>query len=40
MILLGVSGVQLLSIGVVGRYISGVFMEVKNRPVYIVKDQQ
>lgn len=39
-ILLGVSGVQLLSIGVVGRYISGVFMEVKNRPVYIVKDQQ
>lgn len=38
-VLLGVSGLQLLSLGVVGRYISGIFLEVKQRPVYIIKEE-
>lgn len=31
-------GVQLLSIGVLGQYLSKAYLEVKNRPVYIVKE--
>lgn len=32
-------GIQLLSIGVLGRYIASVFDEVKNRPEYIVEEK-
>ena len=32
------SGVILISIGVLGEYISQIFTEVKNRPSYIVRD--
>ena len=33
-----VSGIQLLCIGVIGEYLSKVYLEVKNRPIYIVKE--
>lgn len=34
------SGVQLLSIGLLGEYLARVFTEVKGRPLYIVADEQ
>ena len=33
-----VTGIQLFCIGIIGQYLSKVYLEVKNRPVYIVKD--
>lgn len=36
-IMLGIGGIQLLSLGVVGRYISSIYLEVKKRPIYIAK---
>ena len=39
-ILLFFSGIQLLSLGVIGRYISEVYLEVKKRPIYIVKEEK
>ena len=38
-IILLASGLQLLSIGVIGQYLAKTYMEVKNRPVYIVKEK-
>jgi dolichol-phosphate mannosyltransferase len=32
-------GVQLISIGVLGEYISGIFQDVKNRPFYLIKEK-
>ena len=37
-IILLVSGLQLLSIGIIGEYLSKTYLEVKNRPIYIVKE--
>ena len=34
-----VSGVQLFCLGIVGQYLAKTYMEVKNRPIYIVKDE-
>ncbi|AVH75299.1 glycosyltransferase family 2 protein [Weissella koreensis] len=36
-ILLMVSGVQLLSLGIIGRYISNIYLEVKKRPIYLAR---
>lgn len=36
-IMLLLSGIQLLSLGVIGRYISGTYTEVKRRPIFIAK---
>ena len=35
-----ISGVQLLCLGIVGEYLSKTYMEVKKRPVYLVKEEQ
>lgn len=35
--LMGFSGIQLLSLGVVGEYVGRIFEEVKERPLYVVK---
>ncbi len=34
-----ISGVQLFCLGIVGQYLAKTYMEVKNRPIYIVKDE-
>lgn len=33
------SGVQLLCVGILGQYLSKTYLEVKNRPVYIIKEK-
>ena len=33
-----VTGIQLFCIGIIGQYLSKVYLEVKNRPIYIVKE--
>ena len=38
-IILFTSGVQLLCIGIIGQYISKIYLESKNRPIYIVKEK-
>ena len=37
-IILLVSGVQLFCLGIVGQYLSKTYMEVKKRPIYLVKE--
>ena len=34
-----VSGVQLFCLGIVGQYLSKTYLEVKRRPIYIVKEE-
>lgn len=38
-IIVFVSGVQLFSIGIIGQYLSKTYLEVKNRPIYIIKEK-
>lgn len=32
-------GIQLMSLGIIGEYIARIFIEVKNRPVYLIDEQ-
>lgn len=38
-IIVFVSGVQLFSMGIIGQYLSKTYLEVKKRPIYIVKEK-
>ena len=35
-----VSGVQLFSLGIIGQYLSKTYLEVKNRPIYIIQETE
>ena len=37
-IILGLGGIQLLSLGVIGNYLGKTFLETKKRPIYILKE--
>lgn len=39
-IILFVGGLQLLALGIIGKYIAKIFLETKKRPVYIVKERR
>ena len=39
-IIVFVSGIQLFSMGVIGQYLSKMYLEVKHRPIYIVKETE
>ena len=39
-IIVFVSGIQLFSVGIIGQYLSKTYLEVKNRPIYIVKETE
>ncbi len=38
-IIMMVSGVQLFCLGILGQYLSKTYMEVKRRPIYLVKEE-
>ena len=35
-----VSGIQMFSIGIIGQYLSKTYLEVKKRPIYIIKETE
>lgn len=39
-IIIFVGGIQLLCLGIMSQYVSKVYLEVKNRPIYIVKERK
>ncbi|MCJ1989808.1 glycosyltransferase family 2 protein [Lactococcus carnosus] len=39
-LLLLIGGMQLFSLGIIGKYIGKIFMETKRRPVYIIKEKK
>ncbi len=39
-VVLLIGGIQLISIGILGEYIGKIFLEVKKRPIYIVKEKK
>lgn len=39
-IILFIGGIQLLSLGVIGRYIAAIFLETKRRPIFIAKEEK
>ncbi|USS91902.1 glycosyltransferase family 2 protein [Fructobacillus americanaquae] len=39
-IVLFIGGIQMLSLGVIGRYIAAIFMETKRRPIYVKKEEK
>jgi len=39
-IIMFIGGVQLLSLGIIGQYLSKTYLEVKNRPLYFIKETE
>lgn len=39
-VILLIGGLQLLCIGIIGRYIGKIYLQVKNRPIYIVEEKK
>lgn len=39
-IILGLGGLTILSLGIIGQYLGKTFLETKNRPIYIVKETE
>ena len=38
-VILFLGGIQLLTIGILGKYISKIYLETKKRPLYLVKEK-
>ena len=38
-LILLIGGIQLLCLGIIGEYLSNMYLEIKNRPIYIVKEE-
>ena len=39
-IIMFIGGIQLLSLGIIGQYLSKTYLEIKNRPIYIIKETE
>ena len=39
-IILFLSGLQLFTIGILGQYLAKIYIEVKNRPIYIAQEEK
>lgn len=39
-IVLMIGGLQLLCLGIIGKYIGNIYLETKNRPIYIIKEKK
>lgn len=39
-LILGLAGLQLLCLGIIGKYLGKMFLETKRRPIYIVKERE
>ena len=39
-IIVFIGGIQLLSLGIIGQYLSKTYLEVKNRPIYIIRETE
>ena len=39
-IMMFLSGIQLLFLGIIGLYLSKIYLEVKGRPPYIIKEEE
>ena len=39
-VLFGICGIQLFIMGIIGIYLSKIYLETKNRPIYVVKETE